>query len=241
MYMSMVQYYSIISYFLSVSRDKSCVYLSLLPSWENLFTGEMSEELYRILSTIDVLKDQLNKLKFLAQAVVPSGPQLENCNSIPELFKQLRESQSLQHLDYRYAVSLLRHMLASIGCNQGKKLQPHCHKEFNLAKTAPTLVFFYEPLLHSADRLLRNGSNYKYLLNSTDENMLSKPKSDISSPLDLFQSMICKGALDPGNPHSLKRLVTILGAAGLENEAELFRQSLQPGMYLSLVYAAISQ
>ena len=197
----------------------------------------MSEELYRILATIDVLKDQLNKLKFLAQAVVPFGPQLENCNSIPELFKQLRESQSLQHLDYRYAVSLLRRMLVSIGCNQGKKLQPHCHEEFDLAKIASTLVIFYEPLLYSADRLLQNGSNYKCLLNSTDDNMLSKPKSDISSPLDLFQSMICKGTLDPRNLNSLMK---ILGTAGLEDEAELLRQSLQPGTYLSLVYAAIS-
>ena len=203
--------------------------------------GEMSEELYGILATIDVHKDQLKKLKFLAQAIVPSGPQLENCNSIPELFKLLRESQPLQRLDYRYAVSLLRRMLVSIGCNQGKKLQPHCHEEFNLAKTAPTLVFFYEPLLHSADRLLRNGSNYKCLLNSTDENMLSKPKSDISSPLDLFQSMIYRGTLDPRNLPSLNSLMTILGTAGLEDEAELFRQSLQPGMYPSLVYAAISQ
>lgn len=195
--------------------------------------GEMSEELYGILAIIDVHKDQLNKLKFLAQAVMPSGPQLENCNSIPELFKLLRESQPLQHLDYRNAVSLLRHMLVSIGCNQGKKLQPHCHEEFDLVKIAPTLVFFYEPLLHSADRLLRNGSNYKSLLNSTDEKMLSKLKSDISSPMDLFQSMICRGTLDPRNPHSLKSLMTILGAAGLGDEAELFQQSLQPGIYLS--------
>jgi hypothetical protein len=190
----------------------------------------MSDELHRILATIDVLKDQLNKLKFLAQVVVPFSPRLENCNSIPELFDLIRQSQPLQRSDYRYAISLLRHMLVSIGCNQGKKLQPHCREEFDLAKVAPSLAV-YEPLLRSADRLLQNGSNYKCLLNSIDDKMLSKPKSDISSPLDLFQSMICKGTLDPSNPHSLKLLVTILGEAGLEDEAELFRnQSFQHGM-----------
>ena len=187
----------------------------------------MSEELYGTLATIDTQKDQLNKLKFLAQAVVPYGSRFENCNSIPELFKLMRESRALQRSDYRYAVSLLRHMLVVVGCNQDKKLQPYCHEKFDLAKTAPSLLFFYEPLLCLADKLLQNCSNYKRLLNSIDENKLSKSKSDISSPLDLFQSMIY---LDPSNPHSLNKLVTILESAGLEDEAQLLRQSLHSGM-----------
>ena len=196
----------------------------------------MSEELYGILATIDIQKDQLNKLKFLAQVVVPYGSRLENCNSIPELFKLMRESQALQCSDYRYAVSLLRHMLMVIGCNQDKKLQPHCHKEFDSEKI--NSIPFYEPLVRLANKLLQNCSNYKRLLNSIDENKLSKSKSDISSPLDLLQSMICKGTLDPSNPHSLKIFVTILEAAGLEDEAGLIQQGLHPGMYLSLAYVA---
>ena len=191
----------------------------------------MSEELCGILATVTTQKGQLNQLKFLAQAVVPYGSQLENCNSIPDLYKLMRECQTLQcSSDYRYAVSLLRHMLMVTGCNQDKKLQPHCHDGFNLVDTAPSLSFFYEPLLHLAEKLLQNSSNYKRLLNSVDKNKLGNSKYDISSPLDLFQSMICKGTLDPSNPHSLKKLVTILEAAGLEDEAQLVRQSLHSGM-----------
>lgn len=190
----------------------------------------MSEELQGILATISPQKDQLSKLKFLVQAVVPYGSQLKNCNSIPELYKLMRESQALQRVDYRYAVSLLRHMLVVTGYNQDKILQPHCHEKFDLAETAPLLSLFYEPLLHLADKLLQNTSNYKRLLNSIDKNKLSKLKSDISSPLDLLQSMICKGTLDPSNPHSLIKFVTILNAAGLGDEAQLVQQSLYSGM-----------
>ena len=191
----------------------------------------MSEELNGILATISTHKDQLDKLKFLAQAIVPSGPQLEGCNGISDLFNLMRESQALQCLDYCYAVSLLRHMFVVIRYNQDEKLQPYCREEFNVAKIAPSLSSFYEPLFHLANKLFQNNSNYKQLLNSTDENELSKPKSDISSPLDLFQSMICKGTLDPSNPRSLKELVTILELARLEDEARLVQRSLHSGMY----------
>ena len=184
----------------------------------------MSEELNRILSTIDTYyskNNQLNELKFLAQAVVPYGSQLDTCNSIPELYKMMRESHTLRCLDYRYTVSLLRHMLVATGCKQEDILQAHCHEKFDLAIITPSLPS-YDLLLCVANNLLQNSSNYKHLLNSIDKKKLSKPKYDISSPVDLFQSMICEGTLDPSNLRSLKKeLVVILKAAGLDGEVEV--------------------
>ena len=200
--------------------------------------AKMSGELYGILANINTHKDQLDKLKFLARVVVPSSPQLEGCNGIPELFKLMRESQALQCLDYRYAVSLLRHMLVVVRCNQDKKLQLHCHIEFDVEKFDS--MPFYESLVQLANKLDQNSSNYERLLNSIDKNKLSKPKSDISSPLDLLQSMICRGILDPSNPQSLEALVIILGDAELEDEAELIQQSLHPGTYLSFSLAHVA-
>lgn len=183
-----------------------------------------SEELRRILTTsIDDYSEkyQLNFLKFLTLSVVRYGL-LEDCKDVFSVYETIRDSPIRKSEDYRVAVSLLRHFLEITGCKQAAKLSAHCCEEFNLTSYAPS-VSSYQLLFCLACKLVKN-ENYNRLFESIDAKKLSKPKYDlldVTSPVELFQSMICKESLHPGNPKLLKQeIVAILEDAQLEQELE---------------------
>lgn len=180
------------------------------------------EELHKILTTITndySEKYQLNFLKFLAQSVAQYGL-LENCSDVFSVYETIRDSPIRKSEDYRIAVSLLRHFLEITGCEQAAKLSAHCSEEFDLASYTPSLAS-YQLLFCLACKLVNN-ENYDDLFESIDAKKLSKPKYDlldVKSPVELFQSMICKETLHPDNPTLLKQeLVEILEGAKLEQE-----------------------
>lgn len=189
----------------------------------------MSEELERTLTGIDNYysrKYHLSMLKFLAQAIVSYG-QLESCKSVPEVYKKISSKCS----DYHIAAALLRHMLRVTGYKKKETLQildAHCSEAFDLATVAPSLPF-YELLLLLARQLHKN-NNYEPFLQYIDESKLNKSKHDVSSPVDLLQSMICKGTIDPNNICTLKEeLITPLNDARMFDEAQFMQCSVQPG------------
>ena len=187
----------------------------------------MSEPLEGILSIIDSQysrKYHLDMLKFLAQSVVPHG-QLQSCEGVPEVYRAIKQKCSNDGI----AVALLRHMLRVTGYKKQKELQSldaHCAKEFSLNTVAPSLAF-YELLLLLAKKLHKN-SNYKPFLDCIDETKLNKSKHDVSSPLDLLQSMLHKRTISPDNHHSLRdELIVPLKSAGLMSEAQFMERSIR--------------
>ena len=201
----------------------------------------MLQNLDSVLMDIDVYfsrKYHIHMLKFLANSVVPFGL-LESCTSVPEVYKKMKNSSVLRNFEESVVVALLRHMLHVTGYNKEKinLLNPHCSEEFELNTTAPSLRF-YEILLLLAGKLVKN-NHYREFLASVDENKLNKSRHDISSPVDLFQSMILKRTLDPDKYSTLNEVIAILEACqGLSEESQFMRQSIHQsgtGTYSCLV------
>ena len=190
----------------------------------------MSEELNGILTRIDNYysrKYHMNMLTFLAQALVPYG-QLEFCKSVPEVYNLIERSKILQDSDDGVAVAILRHMLHVTCYNkeETQALDAYCSKEFVLTSLVPSLRF-YELLLIVACKL-HMCDNYQNFLKSVPENKLNKSRHDVSSPIDLFQSMICKGTLDPNNISTLEdEVIVLLEESGMTGEAQFMHRSLR--------------
>lgn len=192
-------------------------------------TCKMSGELNGVLTRIDNYysrKYHMDMLKFLAQALVPYG-QLEFCKSVPEVYNVIKRSRILQDSDDGVAVAILRYMLHVTHYNKEEthNLDAHCSEDFVLTSLVPSLRF-YELLLILACRLHMSDS-YKDFLKSVPENKLNKSRHDVSSPVDLFQSMICKGTLDPNDISTLNEVINILEASGMSDEAQFMNRSLQ--------------
>ena len=188
----------------------------------------MSEDLDSVLTEIDIhfsRKYHIHMLKFLANSVVAHGL-LEECNSVPTVYKKMTESKTLRNHKESVAVALLRHMLHVTGYKREKinLLDAYCSEEFVLTTVAPSLPF-YEVLLLLASKLVKN-NHYKEFLSSVDENKLNKSRHDISSPVDLFQSMILEKTLDPDKFSTLNEVVTMLEASGMTEESQFMRQSI---------------
>lgn len=191
----------------------------------------VSEEAVKILLTnIDndySKKYQLNLLKFLAQSIVQYGL-LESCSDVFGVYSKMLVSPTLKSKDYRVSLSLLRHFLQITGCEKAVELSAYCYEEFDLTTFAPSLPS-YQFLLCLAYKLVKN-EHYDRLLKSIDKRKLSKPKydlHDVTSPVELFQSMILKGTLHPSDPDLLKReLVEILKAAQLKQELQFVQQNI---------------
>ena len=168
-------------------------------------------------------KHQLDRLKFLAQAVVPYNSQLQSCSSVLEVYQIVEDCLNCD--DHRIAASLIKHMLMVTGDEELRITNVHCFDEFDLKTVAPLLPS-YKLLLRVANMLQNQCNNDKFLLKSIDESKLDRSKVDISpdSPMDLFQSMICKGSLDPSNIQLLEMdLLAILEAAKLEDDLQFLR------------------
>jgi hypothetical protein len=180
----------------------------------------VSEESLKVLLTSfdrDYSKTyHLPLLKFLALSVVKYGL-LESCSDVFDVYEKMRDS--LKDEDYRVAVSLLRHFLQITACPRAMELSDHC-KKFDLITRAPSLPS-YQLLLCLAYKIDRN-DHYNRLFKSVDQRKFNKSKYDLRdaiSAAELFQSMIFKGTLLPGNRDSLKQeLVAILEGAKLEVE-----------------------
>lgn len=201
------------------------------------------EDVEKILSEIDCnfsKSYELVMLKFIAQAVVPHE-QLKPCDGVPEVYRKI----DAKFMDYRTAVALLRHMLKVSGCkreNELKRLSAHCPENLDLTSAAPLLPFY--ELLLLLGRKLNKKNNYQKILDHIDEDKLNMSKQDLRLmlPVDMLQSMICKGTIDPRNLHSLREeLVLPLRAAELIKEAVFLEQSLVFCKLLSLckIYTTI--
>ena len=185
---------------------------------------DMSESLEKILGRIDSQYSQkyhLGMLKFLAQSVVSYG-QLESCNGVPEVYKKLETKFS----DSGVAVAFLRHMLRATGYEKKTELQnlnDHCADEFDLKTVAPSLPF-YELLLIFVKKLQRN-KNYWPFLHFISEDKLDKSKLDLSSPVDMLQSMIHKRTITHDDLSTLNELIIPLIELGMLEEANILKQS----------------
>ena len=154
-------------------------------------------------------KKCMRMLRFLTQAVYVSYEQLGDCVSVTEIYDKIVESGHLS--DTASAVALLRYMLCITGYhreNDLRELDVHCAEEFSLSSRLPRLPF-YERLLVLSSKLLKDG-RFERFKSAIDEDKLNKSKQDLSSPMDLFQSMIYKGTLDPDNYSTLKNEVVPL-------------------------------
>lgn len=187
----------------------------------------MPESIEGILSIIDSQfsrKHHMGMLLFLAQCVVPRG-QLEKCKSVPEVYRAIKQKYSNDH-----AVALLKHMIRVTGYKKPEELQrlnAYFTRGFNLNEDAPFLAF-YELLLLLAKKLYKNG-NFEAFLDCINEDKLNKSKHDISSPLDLLQSMLHMGTIDPNNHHTLMtELIVPLKNAGMDDEAQFMKRSILP-------------
>lgn len=196
----------------------------------------MPKDLDRVLTDIDNYysrKYHIILLKFLAQCVVPYG-QIEPCDSVHKVYEKIKESNALRsnhRLNDRHAVALLRHMIqVTLGSKDDfeeemKDLGVHCctAEEFSLIDVAPSLPFL-ELLLILTSKLLKN-NHYKDFLVAVEERKLNKSRHDISSPVDLFQSMILKGTLVKGDYSSLKKeVIPILEENRMTEEVEFMRK-----------------
>lgn len=183
--------------------------------------SEELEEVEKLLSKIDShysKRVQLKMLIFLAQAIVPIE-QLEQCQGVPEVYRKIETKCS----DPRVAVALLLHMLKVTRCNSTEELESlsaHSCDESNL--NLPSLRI-YEVLLHLGEKLNQNNT-YCNFLEYISEDKLNKSKIDLQSPLEMLQSMICAGTIDPDDPNSLKKeLIDPLKCAGLTEEAQFMQ------------------
>ena len=181
------------------------------------------EELIAILSNTCIDRKfskecHLDLLKFLVRSILPHGS-VDKCEGIPEIYRTMRCSQALKREDYRVVVSILRHFLQMISCEEITELSDHCCAEFNLLTIVPALPS-YQLLFCLAREILEN-KNYEYLLHSVDKKKLNKSKFDIHNIEELFQSMIYVDALHPCNPSLLKEELEML----LEDDR--FKQELQ--------------
>ena len=188
----------------------------------------MTVELEDILSEIDNHYSKvlhLKQLKFLAQAVVPHE-QITTCISVPEVYWKINRKLG----DNGKSTALLRHMLRVTGdVNESElqRLSAHCCNDFDLYTVAPTLSF-YELLLILMKKLRRHNT-YTTFLNYVDQSKLDNSKHDLlQSPLDLFQSMIYRGTIDPKKPSKLLgEVANPLRGAGLGEEARFIENSVE--------------
>ena len=190
-------------------------------------------DLRKLLTRIDKYysrKCHMRMLRFLAQAVVPYE-QLKNCESVLEVYHKIVDSRLLS--DEASAAALLRYMLRVTGYERKdelKQLDSHCAENFEFLSYVPLLPF-YECLLVLSSKLLNGAERFEHFLSSVDENQLSMSKLDVSSsPIDLFQSMIYEGTLDPKNLYTLiEKVVPLLKECGLTDEAEFIQNRFPHG------------
>ena len=159
-------------------------------------------------------------LIFLAQAVVPYE-QLQTCGGVPEVYDKILAS--IRDSESTIAVALLRYMLHVTGYKRKKELKQldeHCSEELDLPSRFPSLPFF-ERLLILSSKLLK-GKRFDRFWSSVDEDKLNKSKLDVkSSPLDLFQSMIYQGTLDPKNYNTIvEEVVPLLEQCEMNDETQ---------------------
>ena len=186
----------------------------------------VSEEAFRrILTSINndySKKYQLSLLKFLAQSIVKCGL-LETCTDVFGVYEKIRDSSICKSVNDHVAISFLRHFLQITGCKRAAELSAYCCEEFDLTAYASSLPS-YQLLFCLACRLVKNFDRF---FRSIDAEKLSNSKHDLrdaTSPVELFQSMICKETLHPSNPDLLEQeLVAILEDAQLEQELEFVR------------------
>ena len=182
-------------------------------------------ELRKLLTRINYYYSRiyhLRMLKFLAQAVVPHE-QLKSCESVPEIYDKIVDSRHLRGSESAIAVALLRYLLCVTGYKREdelRQLDVHCSEEYELPSRFPSLPFF-ERLLVLSSKLLKR-RRFERFWSSVDENKLNQSKLDLkSSPLDIFQSMIYKGTLDPDNYSTImEEVVPLLEQCEMAEEAQ---------------------
>ena len=181
---------------------------------------EKVEEVEKILSKIDKHYSktvQLKLLIFLAQAISPFE-QLKQCEGVPEVYREIEKKCS----DPGVAAALLLHMLKATRYNRTEELESlstHCCNE-GTSNTIADSLRVYKDLLCLGGKLIKNNT-YHIFLEHISENKLNKSKIDLQSPLDMLQSMICAGTIDPNDRNSLeKELIVPLKSAELTDEAQ---------------------
>lgn len=190
-------------------------------------------DLRKLLTRIDKFysrKYHMRMLRFLAQAVAPYE-KLENCKGVLEVYDTIIDSRLLS--DEASAVALLRYMLRVTGYHREdelRQLDRHCTETFEFLSYM-SLLAFYECLLVLSSKLLNGAERFEHFLSSVDENQLNMSKLDVSSsPIDLFQSMIYEGTLDPNNPCTLiEKVVPLLEKCGLTDEAQFIQSRFPHG------------
>ena len=176
--------------------------------------SQQSRPLQSVLVTIGNFStpDKLEKLKLLANAVVPYG-QIENMQSVPQLFRVLEECGF-----HGKAVPLLKRMLVKAGYYQHtSQLDEHISPSEE-SQTLPVL-YFHERLIEVADEV-GNEDYLRKLVEIIPEAKIGVAAESIKSAVQLFQRLLHKQTINPEDPNTLYELAQWLRVIGRNDVAE---------------------
>ena len=147
-----------------------------------------------VLVTIDNFstQDKLERLKLLANAVVPYG-QTENVQSVPQMFRVLEQCGF-----HGKALPLLKRMLLKAGYYQHTaQLDEHIAPSEE-SQTLPVL-YFHELLIEVADNI-GNRDYLRKLVEIVPEAKIGVAAENIRSTVQLFQRLLHEQTTSPEDP-----------------------------------------
>ena len=166
-----------------------------------------------VLVTIDNFstQDKLERLKLLANAVVPYG-QTENVQSVPQMFRVLEQCGF-----HGIAPPLLKRMLLKAGYYQHTaQLDEHIAPSEE-SQTLPVL-YFHELLIEVADDV-GNGDYLRKLVEIIPEVNIGVAAESIQSAVQLFQRLLHEQTISPEDPSTLYQFAQWLRDIGRNDVA----------------------
>jgi len=164
----------------------------------------MSRSLESVLGSIDTFANDcdLEKLRFLASAVVPYGV-VENVEGVPELFQCLKKQGFTKD-----AVDLMQQMLSKAGFRSDhvSLLDEHIKADFQ----KPPVMLFREKIISVADEL-GNRTYLRALVNIIPENEIGVARDRIKSAIQLFQHLLHKHTISANNHENLVKWLQDIG------------------------------
>lgn len=156
-------------------------------------------------------QDKLERLKLLANAVVPYG-QTENVQSVAQMFRVLEQCGF-----HGKAPPLLKRMLLKAGYYQHiSQLDEHIAPSEE-SQTLPVL-YFHELLIEVADEV-GNGDYLRKLVEIIPEAKIGVAAENIRSAVQLFQRLLHEQTISPEDPSTLYQLARWLRDIGRNDVA----------------------
>ena len=135
-------------------------------------------------------RDQIDRIRFLAQIVLPLG-KVEKVDNLPSLYRTMKDHDGIGK---NTAICILKRFLEIIGSvKSSKELDPLLNNEQNTTLPSLDKLYFYEILMMVCDSL--GTKSFNDLLHRVPDSMLGCNRDQITTPMELFIKLMFMQAL----------------------------------------------